>query len=223
MSEFLPLPNIDRLRESTPSISEIQVVKRREKLLRIQKVAGAHPADWNEWRSFGPLNFRFDHHLPPPHNQDRAIAYFALGKEAFTTALGEVFQDESGAGVYPVDVFTGEPTVSIVALTRELRVLDLGGSWITRAGGNQAINTGSRAVSRQWSAAIYELYGDMVSGVSYPSSVYGPGRCVALFQSAATAIGSAPLANRLLNDPSMEGPLATAIEHLGTHIKLLDI
>ena len=148
--------------------------------------------------------------------QERGIAYFAFGAEAFTTAIAEAFQDASGAGVSPVDGEAGNPTMTKTPLIREVKVLDLDSSWVTRAGGNQSIRTGPRQDSREWTRAIYDAHKASIEGLAYSSSVDGPGRCVALFEMASTALGESPETTRQINDASMETPMSNALRTLGT-------
>ena len=138
----------------------------------------------------GPNKSRFDHHTPPHRAQRRAIAYLAWGPDAFTTALAEYFQDDSGAGVGPFDLVTSRPAITLFRLATEVVLLDLSGPWTTRAGGNQAICNGPRWRSRQWARAVYAAFGNpgtahAVEGLAYRSSVWGPGHCAVLWQTAA--------------------------------------
>lgn len=94
---------------------------------------------------------------------------------------------------------------------------DLDGGWITRAGGNQGIRTGPRAMSRRWAQAIYQAHAE-VHGLAYGSSLWGPGRCLALWERARPAWPSAPDATRLLDDPALRPALLAAAERLGTFV-----
>lgn len=86
-------------------------------------------------RSWGPTKSRFDHHAPPPHARRRAIAYLAYGGTPLTTAIAAYFQDESGAGVGPLDVVLNGPTATVFETVTDLVLLDLASEWMTRAGG----------------------------------------------------------------------------------------
>jgi hypothetical protein len=150
--------------------------------------------------------------------QARGIAYFAFGSEAFTTAIAEAFQAESGAGVSPVNGVTGNPTITKAVLKRTVNVLDLNSSWVTRAKGNQSIRTGPRKDSREWTRAIYDAHITSIEGLAYSSSVYGPGRCVALFEMASDVLRTSPELTRQLNDAVMETAVRNALHMLNTYM-----
>lgn len=134
---------------------------------------------------------------------------------SFTGAIAEYFQDGSGAGVGPVDRTLDDVTVTVFATAAALVMLDLDGGWVTRAGGNQALRTGARGTARHWARAIYARFPD-VAGVAYSSSVWGPGRCLALWERAAPAVPAHPSATRALADSHLDTPLAHACSELGT-------
>ncbi len=156
--------------------------------------------------------------------QRRAIAYVAFGgKAALTTAIAECFQDETGAGVGPIDVIFDRPTATMFETAIDLVVLDLASGWMTRAGGNQAICAGPRDKSRVWARAIYATYGKKggtphLAGLAYPSSVRGPGRCIALWETGKAAFPLRPTVTRALADPAFERALAKAALDLGSYV-----
>src|SRR5207253_3123453 len=101
-------------------------------------------------------------------------------------------------------------------LARDIQLLDLDAGWVTRAGGNQAITSGRRSRSREWARAIYaEL--PAVDGLAYISSVWGPGRCIALWDRGSDAFPAAPLNSRRLDDPVLDAAVANAAIALGTY------
>ena len=89
--------------------------------------------------------------------------------------------------------------------------------WMNRAGGNQAIRTGPRGVARDWARAIHRHHKDVV-GLVYGSSVWGPGRCVALWERASSPFPAAPTATRQLNDPGLRDAVRAAADELGTYV-----
>lgn len=195
---------------TVPTEAEVLVVAAGTEVVRVHTLGPPHPLAWNELRSFGPTKSRFDHQTLPPRQQRRAIAYLAHGPEAFTAALAELFQDESGRGVGPIDTRRSTPAVTTFALARDVAVLDLGSGWVTRAGGNQAIVSGTRSTARAWARTIYSHHRRLVEGLAFPSSVWAPGRCLALWEAARDAFPRRPAAGRLLSDPAMQAPLAVA-------------
>jgi len=225
LSEDLPPPDPARIRGTLPEDADLLELAAGTRLVRVHSQGGPHPLRWNELRYWGPTNSRFDHHTPPPGTQHRAIAYLAHGDSAFPTALGEYFQDGTGAGVGPIDT-RNQVTVTVFDSAADLVLLDLASGWTTRAGGNQAICSGPRRRSREWARAIYDAHGStggsgspLIVGLAYPSSVWGPGRCVAVWESARHVLTGATLREtRLLSDPAMAPAVETAALALGTYV-----
>lgn len=125
------------------------------------------------------------------------------------------------------------PWVATFALARSVRLLDIGGSWPTRAGASQALGVGDApAVTQAWARAVYADYPD-IAGIIYPSSMHGRsrqsrpragvgsdliGRSIALFERAATALPSHPRMNMPLDHPGLADPLAVVAEEYGYDI-----
>jgi hypothetical protein len=139
-------------------------------------------------------------------------------RRAFTTAIGEVFQDSDTQRVGPVDRTLRRPFLTVFETTDTLTLLDLDSGWITRAGGNQSIRTGSRAMAQRRAREIHQNLA--VNGVYYGSSVWGPGVCAALWEGAARAFPVAPMLSRALDDPVLATPIAHAVDTLGTVVTL---
>jgi ABC-type multidrug transport system fused ATPase/permease subunit len=114
-------------------------------------------------------------------------------------------------------IVRGGPAATIITLAAEITLLNLDGGWVTRAGGNQAIRTGPRGVARDWSRAIYRHH-QYLQGLACSSSVWGPGRCVALWERAEDAFPATPDASRDLDDPRLAEAIADAAEQLGTYV-----
>ena len=217
MSERLPRPDSARIRDTVVTGDDLLVLAAGVQLARIHPLAGTHPYAWNQFRSWGPTRGRFDHQpLPRRNHPVRRIAYLTPGDTAFPAALAEYFQEDAG-GVGPIDRTHRRPAVTIITLASEVNVLDLDRGWVTRAGGNQAIRTGPRGVCRDWSRAIYRHHRHL-DGVAYSSSVWGPGRCVVLWERAEGAFPATPDASRDLDDPRLAVAIADAAEQLGTYI-----
>lgn len=175
----------------------MKTLPRGTELVRLYKRGGSHPTQWHEFRHFGPLDFRFDHHLPPKQSQSRGILYAATGKDSLTTVLAEVFQ-----ATRFIDHTRNDPWLVTFALVRDVCLLDLHGYWPTHAGASMAINTGPRASARNWSRAIYEQY-PHIEGLAYPSSMNSNQPAVALFERAVSAIPVSPTAHHALSDPAL--------------------
>jgi hypothetical protein len=137
---------------------------------RIYFASGPYPISWNNLRWWGPVGARFDHHEPPPHIQDRGVAYF--GSSAMV-CLAEVFQRTR-----IIDRQKNNPFLSQFEITSSIQVLDLTLNWPTYAGASQAISTGPHRRTQRWARVIYAQYG--LAGLMYPSSMGGGGRCLAV-------------------------------------------
>lgn len=192
MSEYLPDPEPDRW-PVDPS-EWVRELPAGTPVARIFPTAGPHPVGWNHFRSWGPTTSRFDHHPGPAGDHPgHAIAYAAIagaphpasGKPfaAFTTCLAEYYQSTR-----TIDPVPTADWLAVFALTRPLRLLDLGdAAWVTRAGGNAVLCSGPRGQSRKWASNIHTSY-PTLDGVVYPSSVAPPGRALALWERAADAL-----------------------------------
>jgi len=169
-------------------------------LWRIHATGGDHVLAWDELRRWGPITtMRFDPHLPPPHLQDRRVAYTGL---AIPDVLAEVYQqtrvvDRGAKGAY---LAGWRPT-------RPLRLLDLTGSWPIRAGASYAINSGRKDHCRLWAQAICTNRPD-IDGLWHHSAMTGKA-LVTLF---------APASDSFPARPNLDLPLT----HPGLHVLLLD-
>jgi hypothetical protein len=109
---------------------------------------------WNEFRHFGPLNFRWDHHRPnsagEPLEQERGIYYAAADAR---TCLAEVFQ-----ATRRIDRVYQAPWLVVFKLGVSLALLDLTGEFATRADASMAVHSGSRARARGWARDFYEAF-----------------------------------------------------------------
>jgi hypothetical protein len=175
-------------------------------LFRIYFAGGSHPGGWNGFRYFGPTNARFDHHDPPRRVQTKGIFYAARDP---VTCLAEVFQ-----ATRVIDRAGNAPWLVGFEITRDVVLLDLTGTWPTRAGASMAINSGPRPKARAWSRAIYAAY-PRVEGLFYGSSMHANRPSYALYERALSALPSAPMFHRALSDPSLLRRLNAAATALG--------
>jgi len=208
MPKFPEPPGADELREIPP---DELVLTAGTPLWRIYRRGGRHPTLWQSFRHFGPLNGRFDHHLPDPDGepefQERGIYYAA---EDLITCLAEVFQDTRAIYRNAGD----QPWVVGFELASPLRLLNLTGAWPTRAGASMALNSGPRPRARRWSRAIYEAY-PRLQGLYSASSMHGNRPALALYERASDALPRHPLVHRPLNDPALLGGLDRAAVEIG--------
>jgi hypothetical protein len=160
-------------------------------------------------RAFGPTTARFDHQLPDasgqPWEQTRAIQYLALDG---ITPLAEVFQDTR-----VIDRAARSPWLVAYALAEDLDLLDLTGTYPTRAGASMLINCGSRPRARTWSRAFYEAY-PQIQGLYYASCMHGSSPSLALYERGAGAIPAHPSFHRALSDKSLRMTLRNAAVQL---------
>lgn len=175
-------------------------------LWRLYFRGGRHPTFWNAFRAFGPTRGRFDHQLPPRRLQMRRIFYAAEGGK---TCLAEVFQDTR-----VIDRAARDPWLVGFELRRPVTLLDLTGTWPTRAGASMALGSGPRPRAQRWSRAIYEAY-PSIEGLVYPSSMHANRPAVALYERAALALPAAPIFHRPLIDPILLPVLSRVARDLG--------
>jgi hypothetical protein len=202
----LPLPpGAVALAARTPP--EAVAMTRVTTLWRIYGTAGPHAGLWARFRHFGPVSTaRFDHHLPPPAEQPRAVLYAAL---AIQTCVAEVFQDTR-----VIDRRRRGAWLAGFRLAREVHLLDLSGTWPTRAGASQAISSGPRDSAQAWARSIYEAYPDL-EGMWYCSSMDGGRPAVTLNERAEIALLRQPDVNLPLTHAGLELPLARMGRSLG--------
>jgi len=180
-------------------------------LWRVYFRGGAHPTAWSAFRAFGPVDARFDHRVPPARTQARRILYAAASP---LTCLAEVFQ-----ATRRVHARLGEPWLVGFATARSLRLLDLAGSWPTRAGASMAIGSGPRARARRWSRARYDAFPD-ADGLWYASSMHANTPALALYERAEDALSPTPFFHRALGDPLLRVVLENAAAELGYDLLL---
>ena len=123
----------------------------------------------------------------------------------------KVFQDSRA-----IDRRARDPWLVAFRLQHKLQLLDLTGTWPTRAGASMAINTGSRFRAQRWSRVIYEAY-PYLHGLYYSSSMHANQPAIALYERAKDtgALSAQPLFHRSLSDPSLLTTLRNAATDLG--------
>ncbi len=192
MAKFPKPPSAEKLRTLTP---ELYVLPRRTELWRLYFRGGRHPTLWDSFRAYGPMKAaRFDHHLSPPHLQQRSILYAA---KHGPTCLAEVFQETR-----VIARRVHAPWLAGFALAEDLQLLDLTGTWATRAGASMVIGSGPRSRARLWSQAFHQAYPE-AQGLLYSSSMHANQPSVALYERAIPAIPRAPIFHRPLDDPAL--------------------
>jgi hypothetical protein len=201
-------PPLYRLAAITP---EIQALPAGTRVWRVYFRGGRYPTHWDGFRDFGPTTARFDHHLPDgtgnPVPQDRAIQYAALDG---VTPLAEVFQDTR-----TIDRIAKTPWLVAYDTLEELVLLDLTGTFPTRAGASMLINCGARAKARSWSQAFYAAY-PQIQGLYYGSCMFANSPSLALYDRArSAAIPAHPVFHRALSDRALRLLLRDAAARMG--------
>ncbi len=181
-------PSVRTLRDSREP-KHLRVIPRGHRLWHIYKRGGPHPTTWDSFRTYGPVDARFDHHTRPTRVQSRGILYTAT---LIATCVAEFFQ-----ATRIVDLTRDEPWLAAHRAARDLCLLDLTSSWPTRAGSSTLLNNGPREYSRHWSAAIYAAYPD-IDGLYYASSMYRLKPCIALYERAIDSVPPYPESDRPL-------------------------
>lgn len=219
MSEFLPPPDAAAFPDLGSDAGWVREVRSGTALARVFRAGGPHPAAWHSFRTYGPLDARFDPHPEPPaESPDEGVLYAVLEQadaeqdtaSAFAACLLEVFQ-----ATRIVRRSSGDPTLAVFESTRALRLLDLSDSdWVAVAGGNGAISSGDRMASRAWARAIRTTYPGL-DGVISASSVVPSARVVALWSPALDALPRHPLAQLRLDRDELTGAINRIAERYG--------
>lgn len=162
---------------------------------------------WRTFRRFGPTSGRFDHHRPPPGmSPDRAILYAA---ENYPTCFAEAFQSTR-----VIDRWTNDPHLAAFTFRSAIPLLDVTGSWPTRAGASMTINSGSRAVARHWSRRIHAAFPEL-SGILYASSMDGNRPAYAFYERAQAHIEETPVLDLPLSHSSLRRQVVAAAHRFG--------
>jgi len=181
-------------------------------LARVHRIGGEHPAQWRQFRTIGPISSaRFDPHPPtadgrPVRAPGFGVLYAGL---SLRTAIAEAFQ-----ATRVVDRRTAAPWLAVFRPTRTLRLLDLAGTWSTRAGASQAISSGPRDRARAWAREIFAAYDD-IDGLWYRSSMDSGAPAVCLWERAADSVPAQPWVHLPLDASALALPVARDCRRLG--------
>jgi hypothetical protein len=182
------------------------------RLARVYYTAGQYPLAWNSFRHTGPVNARWDHHLPEqggaPAEQQRGIYYAAADAK---TCLAEFFQ-----ATRCIDRAFQAPWLVIFDTAAPLLALDLTSDFVTRMGASMAIHSGARARTREWARDLYEAYPDL-QAIRYASSMNAGAAALAINERAlpSNIFPAHPAFHRGLGDDAMLDPLKNAARALG--------
>jgi RES domain-containing protein len=202
-------PSLKKLRALEPAVQELPVGTR---LWRLYFRGGRHPTRWSDFRHVGPLDGRFDHHLPDqqenPTLQDRSVLYAARHP---WTCLAEAYQMTR-----VINREHKQPWLVAFELAKPVQLLDLTGRFPTQGGASMALMTGPRSVARRWAQGYYEVYSH-AQGLMYPSSMHANEPAVVLNDRAEAAelLPAVPAFHRALADPALLTVLRNAARALG--------
>jgi hypothetical protein len=208
-AKFPGSPGVEALKDLAPDTLTLAAGAA---LARVYSATGPHHRAWNEFRHFGPLNARWDNHLPSkdggPVRQARGIYYAASDAK---TCLAETFQSTRR-----IDRIFHAPWLVIFETESPLLLLNLRGEFATRMGASMDIHSGHRARARGWARDLYDAYPE-IQGISYAASMHGGEPAVALNESALRAplFPRHPLFHRALADDTLLDPLKHAARTLG--------
>ena len=188
---------------------EVRAIPAGSVIWRVYFRGGRHPTNWRDFRYVGPIDARFDHHEGDvPTRQERAVLYGAAHP---ATCLAEVFRKTR-----VVNRWHNDPWLVGFETQESMRLLDLTGSFPTRAGASMGLMTGSRSVSRTWARAFHDAWPEM-EGLYYPSSMRANRPAMVLSERTATAgvMPDSPSLHRSLGDPAILSVLRNAARELG--------
>lgn len=209
MAKFPQAPGVAALRKLPPATATLPAGS---SLARVYYRRSAHPLAWNIFRHFGPLNFRWDHHLPNtadlPVMQGRGIYYASVDAKS---CLAEVFQ-----ATRRIDRAFQAPWLVVWKTVSALELLDLTGDFATRMGASMAANSGDRLRAQGWARDLYDAYPGL-QGILYAASMDGGRPAIALNERALQnpLFPQHPDLHRALGDPLLLDPLKAAAVALG--------
>jgi hypothetical protein len=207
-----------------PEPEQLRAVRRKDDIVavapmtalaRIYRSNGAHPVRWRDFRTVGPVaTARFDPHPETDDGMPQAAPGYGVLYTGLTlrTCVAETFQ-----GARVVDRRTARPWLAVFKPTRPLHLLDLAGTWPTRAGASQAIASGPRDRARAWARAIFAAYDD-IDGLWYRSSMDAGKPAVCLWERSSDALPADPWAHLPLDAPGLLLPLTRAARKLGYRV-----
>jgi len=209
MAKFPHSPGADAIARVPPAV---RLIPKGTRVARVYYSRSRHPLTWNEFRHFGPLDSRWDHHLPDaagaPTTQARSIYYAATDAK---TCLAEFFQHTRR-----IDRAAQSPWLVIFELAESLELIDLTGDFATRIGASMAIHSGARARARTWARDIYDAF-PSAHGILYSSSMNGGEPALALTDRTEKrdVFSPHPLLHRALADDVLIDALKDAADKLG--------
>jgi RES domain-containing protein len=146
---------------------------------------------------------RYDPHPEPTDTSTEGVLYTAT---SLATALAETFQ-----ATRVVDSRSFAPQITAWTPTRDLRLLDLTGSWALRNGAAFALATAPKSTCRAWARQIRATWPDL-DGLWAPSTMTG-GANVVLWNPAHSSLPAAPDFSRPLAEPTVHAITTRIARH----------
>jgi hypothetical protein len=209
VAKFPTSPGVAALSALAPAI---HVLRAGSTLARVYYVRSPYLQSWDQFRYFGPLYSRWDHHVLDAAGNPRAQApgiYYAAADAK--TCLAEAFQVTRR-----IDRVFQAPWLVVFETLATLKLLDLTGDFATRMGASMAIHSGSRRRARGWARDLYQAYPE-IQGILYSASMHGGRPAMALNERALKEplFPAHPLFHRALADDVMVDALKHAARELG--------
>ena len=206
MSKVPRTPSPELLESLDP---EVRIISADSVVWRVYFRGGLHPTGWKDFRYVGPVDARFDHHVADElTRQHRGVMY---GAEHPTTCLAEVFQKTR-----VVNRWHNDPWLVGFETGNPVRLLDLTGTFPTRAGASMGLMTGPRSVSRAWARAFHDSWPE-IGGLYYPSSMHANRPAMVFTERAGRSgvVPEHPSLHRSLGDPAILSILRNSARELG--------
>ena len=187
----------------------VRVVPAGSVIWRVYYRGGLHPTNWKDFRYVGPIDKRFDHHDGvEPARQDRAVLY---GADHPATCLAEAFQKTR-----VINRWHKDPWLVGFETKNPTRLVDLTGTFPTRAEASMGLMTSPRSVSRAWARAFHDAWPE-IQGLYHPSSMHANRPAMVFTERAAEAglVPEHPSLHRSLGDPAIFSILRNAACALG--------
>lgn len=186
------------------------VVGRTGMLWRVHRTRGEYVLPWNGLRRYGPLpSMRWDPHPgASPASQSAGVLYAAAD---VATTLAEAYQ-----ATRTIDTRAGAARLTAWESVRQLRLLDLSGTWLIRNNASAALPAAPRSTCRRWACAIHAAWPEL-DGLTAPSTMTGH-PIVVLWNAAADSIPVAPSFSRPLAHPLVWSIAQAAAVEIGYRI-----
>ena len=177
---------------------------------RVHRTQGEYVLPWNSLRTYGPLpSMRWDPHPgPEPIAAAEGVLYAAAD---IATGLAEVYQ-----ATRVIDTRAGAATLTAWEPLRDLRLLDLSGTWLLRNTASAALLAAPRSTCRRWARAIYKTWPEL-DGLYVPSTMTGRPNIV-LWNAAADSMPTMPSFSRPLSHPLVWSIAQAAAGEIGYRI-----